>query len=177
MTTKTRMSRLVLASACVATLIVRAPLVHAADAAAAQTFDSPQRAVDALLGAVEKGDEQALIAIFGPEGDDIIHTGEPARDKQNREKFLAKVHEQKRVSTDPKNRDRAVFVIGKDHWPFPVPLVRTDGKWSFDSKAGLQEILFRRIGGNELDAIQICHGYVEAQNEYAAAKRGDAPVT
>ena len=177
MIAKNRMTMLVLASACVAALIARAPLVHAADAAAAQTFDSPQRAVDALLSAVEKGDEQALMAIFGPDGDQIIHTGEPARDKQNRQKFLAKVHEQKRISTDPKNRDRAVLVIGKDQWPFPVPLVRADGKWSFDGKAGLQEILFRRIGGTELDAIQICHGYVEAQNEYAAAKRGGAPVT
>jgi hypothetical protein len=167
---------MLLMSACVATLIGFAPLARAADTTA-QTFDSLQRAVDALLSAAQKGDEQALMAIFGPDGDEIIHTGEPARDKQNRENFLAKVREQKRVSIDPKNRDRAGLVIGKDHWPFPVPLVRTDGKWSFDAKAGLQEILFRRIGGNELDAIQICHGYVEAQNEYAAKKRGDAPVT
>lgn len=182
MTAKTRMSRMLLMGACIATLLVRAPLARAADPGAggateAQTFDSPQHAVDALLSAAQKGDDQALMTLFGSDGDAIIHTGEPARDKKNAETFLAKAREQKRVSIDPKKPDRAVLVIGKEHWPFPVPLVRAGGKWSFDSKAGLQEILYRRIGGNELDAIQICHGYVEAQNEYAAAKRGDATVT
>jgi len=173
-----RMITLLALGTCVAALILSAPVTCAAEpAASAQTtFDSPQHALDALVSAAEKSDEGALTAMFGPDGEDIIHTGEPARDKKIRAEFVARVREQKRVSIDPKSPDHAVLVVGKEHWPFPVPLVRRDGKWLFDSKAGLQEILYRRIGGNELDAIQLCHGYVEAQDDYAAMKR-DGGVT
>ncbi|HEY2388235.1 MAG TPA: DUF2950 domain-containing protein [Candidatus Binatia bacterium] len=142
-----------------------------------RTFDSPKQAVEALIAAAARDDVSEIEAIFGPDGHDIVDTGEPARNKKNLADFVARVREQQRISTDPKNPDHAMLVIGKDHWPFPVPLAREGGKWFFDSKAGLQEILYRRIGGNELDAIAICHGYVEAQNEYAAKKRDDAPVT
>ena len=142
----------------------------------AKTFDSPQAAVDALLDAVDKYDVSALEAIFGPEGDDIIHTGEPARDKKTAADFMAKAREKKEIATDAKTPDRAVLVIGAEDWPFPVPIVKNGNKWFFDSKAGLQEILYRRIGGNELDAIQICNGYVEAQNEYTVMKHGDKGV-
>lgn len=144
---------------------------------AARTFDSPQAAVDALLDATDKYDVPALEAIFGPEGDDIIHTGEPARDKKTAADFVAKAREKKEIATNPQTPDRAVLVIGAEDWPFPVPIVKNgNGKWFFDSKAGLQEILYRRIGGNELDAIQICHGYVEAQDDYAVMKRSDKGV-
>jgi hypothetical protein len=142
----------------------------------ARTFGSPQAAVDALLDAADKYDVGALEAIFGPEGDDIINSGEPARDKQRAADFVAKAREKKGITTDPATPDRAVLVIGADDWPFPVPIVKRGDTWLFDSKAGLQEILYRRIGGNELDAIQICRGYVEAQNEYALTKHADSSV-
>ena len=142
----------------------------------ARTFDSPQQAVAALLAAAETFDTSALEAIFGPDGNDIIHTGEPARDKKLAADFVAKAHEKQEIDIDRKNPDRAQLIVGPDDWPFPVPLVKRGGKWLFDSKAGLREILNRRIGGNELDAIQICHGYVEAQDDYAVMKRTDGSV-
>jgi hypothetical protein len=141
-----------------------------------ETFDSPQAAADALVNAADKYDISTLERIFGPEGDDIIHSGEPARDKERAAEFAAKAREKMTVSTDPKTPDRAVLVIGADDWPFPVPVVKHGDRWSFDSKAGLQEILYRRIGGNELDAIAICEGYVEAQDDYAVMKRSDGGV-
>ena len=152
-------------------------LVAGASTTAAKTFDSAQAAVDALLDALEKNDDAALSAIFGPDGDDIIHTGEPARDKKNGADFLAKAHEKKEITTDPKTPGRAVLVVGQEDWPLPVPIVKNaKNEWSFDSKAGLQEILYRRIGGNELDAIQICRGFVEAQDDFAVRKRADKGV-
>jgi hypothetical protein len=153
-----------------------APETTASDRAKVKTFDSPQKAVDALLDAAEKYDVAALEAIFGPEGDDIIHTGEPARDKKTAADFVAKAREKEEISIDQKTPDRALLVVGAEDWPFSVPIVKHDGEWFFDSKAGLQEILYRRIGGNELDAIQICEGYVEAQDDYAVMKRGDGGV-
>jgi len=142
----------------------------------ARTFDSPKEAVAALLDAAEKFDTSALEAIFGPDGEHIIHTGEPARDKKLAEDFVAKAHEKQEIEIDPKHPDSAELIVGAEDWPFPVPLVERRGKWSFDSKAGLQEILNRRIGHNELDAIQVCHGYVEAQGDYAEMKRTDGSV-
>ncbi len=156
--------------------VVVQPTAAATSGGTVKTFDSPQAAVDALLDAADKYDVTALEAIFGPEGDDIIHTGEPARDKKLAADFVAKAREKKEISTDPKAPDHALLTIGAEDWPFPVPIVKTGDKWFFDSKAGLQEILYRRIGGNELDAIQICRGYVEAQDDYAETKHGDNPV-
>ncbi len=142
----------------------------------ARTFNSPKEAVAALVDAAEKFDTNALDAIFGSDGHDIIHTGEPARDKKLAEDFVAKAHEKQEIEIDSKHPDRAHLIVGDEDWPFPVPLVKRQGKWFFDSKAGLQEILNRRIGANELDAIQLCHGYVEAQGDYAEMKRTDGSV-
>ena len=154
-----------------------APAKVATSATTARTFDSPQAAVDALLDAANRYDVTALDAIFGSEGHDIINSGEPARDKKRAADFVARAREKKEIVTDPQTPDRAVLVIGADDWPFAVPIVKNgNGKWSFDSKAGLQEILYRRIGGNELDAIQLCLGYVEAQGDYAVMKRSDQGV-
>ena len=152
------------------------PQAPATAGASARTFDTPDAAVDALLDAAEKNDGAALDAIFGPEGEDIIHTGEPAREKERAAEFVAKAKQKKSLSPDPKSPDHTILVVGEEDWPFPVPIAKRDGKYFFDSKAGLQEILIRRIGGNELDAIQICHGYIEAQNEYALTKRTDGGV-
>ena len=139
--------------------------------AGAKAFDTPEQAADTLVDAAEKFDQVTLGQIFGPQGEDIIFTGEVAQDRQRASDFAAQAREKKIVSLDPKTKTRAFLVIGNEDWPFPVPLVKTGSKWYFDAKAGQQELLYRRIGGNELDAIQICRGYVEAQHDYALQPR------
>jgi Protein of unknown function (DUF2950) len=147
------------------------PAATAPSSAGAKSFDTPQQAADALVDAAGKFDEAALRQIFGPEGENIVITGEFAQDRQRALDFAAEAHEKKSVSVDSKSGNRAFLIVGNENWPFPVPIVRRGNKWSFDARAGRQELLYRRIGRNELDAIQICHGYVEAQNEYAFQKR------
>ena len=139
--------------------------------AAARTFDSPQQAADVLVEAAEKFDTFALSQIFGSEGNDIVFSGEYAQDQKHAADFVAEAHEKKSISLDPRSGNRAFLLVGNEDWPFPVPIVKAGGKWSFDAKAGRQELLYRRIGANELDAIQICHGYVEAQHDYALQPR------
>jgi hypothetical protein len=135
-----------------------------------KTFASAQEAADALVAAAEKFDAPALNEIFGPEGHDIISTGEAPRDREIATAFVTEAHTKMSVVPDPKNARRATLVVGADDWPFPVPIVKKGSRWFFDSKAGRQEILFRRIGDNESRAIEIAHGYVEAQKEYAAQR-------
>jgi len=137
----------------------------------ARRFDTPQQAADVLVDAADKFDVVALGQIFGPGGDDIVFSGEFAQDRQHAANFVAQAREKKRVSVDPQSGVRAFLLVGNEDWPFPVPLVKRGDKWSFDSKEGWQELLYRRIGANELDAIAICHGYVEAQHEYALQPR------
>ncbi len=138
----------------------------------AKQFATAEEAADALIEAAEKYDELGLAEILGPDSYDIIHTGEPARDREVATKFAEQARIKKAVKLQPKNPRRAILEIGDDDWPFAVPIVKVGTTWSFDSKAGRQELLYRRIGGNELDAIAICRGYVEAQHEYALTKRG-----
>ena len=140
-------------------------------AASQRTFHTPEQAVDALVNAADQFDTAALIEIFGPGGDDIVFSGEVAQDRQRAIDFTAEAHEKKTVSVDPKAGNRAFLLIGNEEWPFPVPLVKSGDQWHFDSAAGRQELLYRRIGANELDAIQICEGYVDAQEEYALQPR------
>ena len=143
------------------------PAITSASTEGARSFDTPQQAADALVEAAEKFDMAALTQIFGPGGEDIIFTGEFAQDRQHAANFVVEAHEKKSVSVDPKSGTRAFLLVGNENWPFPVPLVKRGDRWYFDAKAGRQELLYRRIGANELDAIRICHGYVEAQHEYA----------
>ena len=139
--------------------------------AGARGFDTPQKAADVLIDAAEKFDQVALIQILGPGGEDIVFSGEYAQDRQHAANFVAEAHEKKSVSVDPKSGNRAFLLVGNEDWPFPVPLVKRGNKWFFDAAAGRQELLYRRIGANELDAVQICHGYVEAQYDYAFQTR------
>ena len=145
----------------------KSPTVMSAPAASARKFNTPQQAADVLIAAAEEFDVVALGQIFGPGGEDIVFSGEFAQDRQHAANFVAEAHEKKSVSVDPKNGNRAFLLVGNEDWPFPVPLLKRGGQWSFDAKAGRQELLNRRIGANELDAIAICRGYVEAQHEYA----------
>ena len=139
-------------------------------------FATPQQAADALIDAAEKFDVAALEDIFGPEGRDIIRTGEDVQDREQARAFAAQARKKKSVALDRRNRNLAFLSIGQDDWPFPVPLIKRGGKWSFDAKRGRQEILFRRIGRNELDVIELCRGFVEAQHEYALMKRDRSGV-
>jgi len=143
---------------------------------AQKAFATPQKAVDALVQAAEQFDVPALNEIFGPDGKDIVTTSDPLQDKNRAALFAAKAHAKTSVTTDPKNHSRAMLSVGNDDWPFPVPIVQKAGKWYFDSKAGLKEILARRIGEDELDAIQVCRGYVEAQKEYASEIHDDSGI-
>ena len=140
-------------------------------ASGAKTFDSPEKAADVLIDAAGKFDQAALAQIFGPGGEDIAFTGEVAQDRKHALDFAAEAREKKHVSVDPKSGSRAFLLVGNEDWPFPVPIVKNGDKWSFDAKAGRQELLYRRIGANELDAIQVCQGYVEAQYDYAFQTR------
>ena len=136
-----------------------------------ETFATPQQAADALIAAAGKFDEAALAKIFGPNGKKVIFTGEAAQDRQRALGFAVEAKEKTTVSVDPKTGTRAFIIVGDENWPFPVPIIKINGKWSFDAKAGEQELLYRRIGSNELDAIQICHGFVESQDDYALRSR------
>jgi hypothetical protein len=136
-----------------------------------KTFDTPQQAAEALIAAAETFDVTALEALFGPEAQGTVLSGEYAQDRQRASDFAEKAREKESISLDPKTGFRAVLIVGTEDWPFPIPLVKRSGKWSFDTKAGRQELLSRRVGSNELDAIEICRGYVEAQHEYALQTR------
>jgi hypothetical protein len=140
-------------------------------AVGARTFDTPKQAADALVAAAEQFDEPVLREIFGPGGEDIVFTGEYPQDQQRAFAFAAKAREKESVSVDSKKGNRAFLLVGHEDWPFPVPIVKLGAKWAFDAKAGRQELRNRRIGSNELDAIDICRGYVEAQHEYALQQR------
>jgi Protein of unknown function (DUF2950) len=134
-------------------------------------FASPQEAADALVAATSTYDEAQLKEILGSNSWDIIHTGEPARDKENAAAFAEQARAKMSVDLDPKNRNKATMIVGNEDWPLPMPLTKVGKLWYFDANAGRQELLRRRVGRNELDAIQICRGYVEAQHEYALAKK------
>ena len=137
----------------------------------ALTFATPQQAANALIAAAEPFDANRLIALLGSEGDDIVLSGELAQDRERAKEFAAKARQKMAVSMDPTTGRRAFVVVGNEAWPFPVPIVKRGSQWAFDARAGRQEILYRRIGSNELDAIHIAREYVEAQHEYALKPR------
>jgi hypothetical protein len=150
------------------------PTSGASTAAGGQAFDTPQQAADAIVQASAAGDVATLEKILGPGGKDIVVSGDPVEDKNNLEKFAAKAHEKMSVSVDAKNSKRATLLAGNDDWPMPIPIVQNNGKWRFDVAQGKHEILARRIGGNELDTIDILRGFVDAQKEYASELRNGA---
>src|ERR1700746_884527 len=150
--------------------------LNAASTTLQDSFANPQRAADTLIRAAAEYDVPALLKIFGPEGKDFVSSADPVQDKNLIDAFVAKAREKKTVTIDPKNGSRATLIVGNDDWPFPVPIVRRGRTWIFDSRQGHDEILFRRIGENELDAIQVCKGFVEAQKEYASEIRDGSGV-
>jgi hypothetical protein len=162
----TRIRRLLFAG--VAALAGLCLLVPAARAQ--ESFDSPDAAFSALVAAVKSGMKQDIIKVLGPEGEDIINSGDDVADADARSKFVAAYDAKHTVKVDGK---RATLLIGADDFPFSVPLYRAKSGWEFDTDRGRQEILFRRIGRNELDTIQTILAFVDAQDEYAEKDRGD----
>src|SRR6266850_6164060 len=121
-----------------------------------QTFATPQEAAQALIDAAEHNDIAAMLKLLGPDGKDIIDSGDPAEDTKYRAEFVSSSHQKLRIDQD--NPLNTTLVIGEQEWPFPIPLVEKDGKWRFDASKGRLEILARRIGRNELNAIDVCRG-------------------
>ena len=139
-------------------------------------FDTPKQAADALVQVAANFDAAAAKEILGPDSEDIVASEDPVQDKNRAEAFAAKAKEKMSIETDKKNPNEAVVLVGNDNFPLPIPLVKKNGKWSFDTKTGREEILNRRVGANELNAIEICRGFVDAQHEYAMEKHDDSKV-
>lgn len=139
-------------------------------------FGSAQEAADALVAAAETFNETALKEILGANSYDLIYTGEPVRDRETVMEFGKMGREKITLTPAPKNKTIVLLGVGANNWPSPLPIVKKTGGWVFDVEAGRRELLYRRVGRNELDAIKICRGYVEAQHEYALTKHDGAPV-
>jgi len=132
-----------------------------------KTFDTPQAAAEALVAAAEKDDTTALMEILGPDAKGLINSGDAVKDKNDLEAFAKRARAKMHVDPDEIDPKVMIVSVGDDDWPTPIPIVRAGNKWRFDTKAGKREILVRRIGSNELDAIKLLRGYVEAQQDYA----------
>ena len=160
-TKKTRNLRL----AAVAVFALALTLPVFSQEAGQKTFATPQDASKALYAAAKADDTQAVVAILGASSESVIHSGDPVQDKKNLADFLARYEQMNR--TGRQTNGSRVLYLGADNWPFPIPLKQNAGKqWYFDSAAGKQEILFRRIGRNELAAIRVLNALVDAQQEY-----------
>jgi hypothetical protein len=148
----------------------------AASQSAQKQFDTPKQAADALVQVAANFDVAAAKEILGPDSEDIVASEDPVQDKNRAAAFAAKAKEKMSVQTDKKNPNQAILVVGNDDFPLPIPLVKQKGKWFFDTKVGREEILNRRVGANELNAIEICRGFDEAQHEYAQEKHDNSKV-
>jgi hypothetical protein len=169
------------ASFCLLGLGLHAATPSKSDAASApqpaqKQFDTPKQAADALIQVASNFDVAAAKEILGPDSEDIVASEDPVQDKNRAAEFAAKAKEKMSVQTDKKNPNQAIVLVGTDDFPLPIPLVKQKGKWFFDTKVGRQEILNRRVGANELNAIEICRGFDEAQHEYAAEKHDGSKV-
>jgi hypothetical protein len=135
-----------------------------------RTFSSAAEASRALFRAAQAGDERALLKIFGPDGKELISSGDAAEDKRSKDQFVQKYQEMHRLVEEPDGTVR--LYIGAENWPLPIPLMKRNDAWYFDTAAGKDEILLRRIGRNEIEAIRICQELVDAQEEYHAQPFG-----
>jgi hypothetical protein len=139
-------------------------------------FNTAHEAADALIQVAKNFDPAAAKVTLGPDSEDIVSSEDPVADKKEAQIFAEKAQEKLSIEVDKKNPNRATISVGNDDFPLPIPLVKRNGKWSFDTKEGRREVLNRRIGANELNAITVCRGFVEAQQDYAAEKHDDSKV-
>ncbi len=170
-----------ISSSCLLGLALHAAAPSKTDASAAsqpaqKQFDTPKQAADALIQVASNFDVAAAKEILGPDSEDIVASEDPVQDKNRAAEFAAKAKEKMSIQIDKKNPNRAIIVVGNDDFPLPIPLVKRNGKWSFDTKVGREEILNRRVGADELNAIEVCRGFVEAQHEYAMEKHDGSKV-
>jgi len=134
-----------------------------------RTFEKPEAALEALVKALRDYDKKALLALFGTGSEPLISSGDAVDDRERMEDFVRLYGEASRL--EPAGDKKVVVHVGKNDWPFPIPIVKAGESWRFDTKQGREEILNRRIGENELDAIQTCLAIVDSQREYAAVDR------
>jgi len=139
-------------------------------------FDTPQAAADAIIKAAGDFNVPELLAILGPDGHDLVASGDQVEDKNNAQAFAKEAAAKNSIEIAKSNPNRATLIVGTEEWPAPIPIVKKNGKWYFNTKEGRQEILFRRIGANELDAITVCRGFVSAQQDYASEIHDDSGV-
>jgi len=139
-------------------------------------FDTAKQAADALIHVATNLEVAAAKEILGPDGEDLISSDDPVMDKKRATEFANKAKEKMSVETSKKTPNEAILLVGNDKFPLPIPIVKQNGKWFFDTKVGREEILNRRVGANELNAIEICRGFVEAQHEYAMEKHDGSKV-
>jgi hypothetical protein len=151
-------------------LLAGMALIPAVAQTGQKTFATPQDAAQALIDAAAANDTAAMLEIFGPAGKDIVQSGDAAADKEHHEHFAALARQKMQVEVDG-DKDRATVIVGPDDWPLPVPIVLEKGRWRFHSALGRVEILARRVGRNELTAMDICRAYVEAQTDFASHDR------
>ena len=144
--------------------------VNAGAALKQKGFATPEAAVRAFAAAMESNDENELLSIFGMAGKELISSGDPVRDKQRRETFIADYNRKNKLAQEG---SRMILNVGEKDWPFPIPLVKQGDQWFFDTKAGKEEILNRRIGENELSTVQTLLAIVDAQREYAMHDRNN----
>src|SRR5208337_1683760 len=133
-----------------------------------KTFSSPTDASNALFTAMQNNDEKALLDILGPDAKRIVSSGDDAEDAESRANFVRRYQEMNRLVKEPDGT--TVLYIGAENWPTPIPLVNKGSSWYFDTEAGKKEILYRRVGRNELSAIRVCQELVAAQKEYHSAQ-------
>ena len=150
------------------------PALAAPSHKAPTSFSSPEKAVETLMAALRSDDNSKLLAILGPGSQAIVSSGDPIADKAGRERFLRLYDEKKAV--EMAGTGKAVLSVGNDDYPFPIPVVKKGDGWVFDTMAGKEEILNRRIGRNELEVIDVLRAYVDAQREYASKVRAGTHV-
>lgn len=160
--------RAIMVAGALAITCVTTPVRSAAQAPGPTRFATPEQAVEAVIKAAASG-TPAMLTLLGPDGKDLVATGDAVQDQKDRDDFVRLAKEKATIVKDPAFPNRAVLLIGNDGFPAAIPMIQTNGKWSWSSVEGRYEILVRRIGANELDAIAVCRGYVDAQQEYAAA--------
>jgi hypothetical protein len=136
-----------------------------------KTFASAEEASQALVAAAQSNDQKAMLEILGPDGKQIISSGDAVEDAQTHANFAQKYHEMHRFVKEPDGS--TVMYIGAENWPAPIPLRNKGGAWYFDTEAGQQEILYRRVGRNEMSAIKICEGLAAAQKEYYSTQHNE----
>jgi hypothetical protein len=141
-----------------------------APAFAQKQFESPEQAIDALVAAARAGDKAAIVEILGPEGEEIVSSGDDVADRNTRDKFVAAYDAKHNLAEE---NGKTIVIIGEDDWPLPIPIVSKDEAFEFDTPEGIDEILRRRIGRNEINAIEVSRAYVEAQKDYSERNPGE----